>query len=371
MKTDVIFLGAGASTCAGFPTNEELTRYIIEDLCAKKRPSVVEKVLREGNILNEWKEVGISLRKAKSLSIDEYCQIASTTKQDHGITLKMKRILRVALRDYMKEWDKWNDYGRLIYSLFKQSTHELDDRFTIVNFNYDGLFGKLLKDAAIERRIIRGISKPNDGELAALGGGYYRNTDDQTVIATKIPNESFAHHMPHGTITAYRIDNKITALDDLFYPSFPVGRYRTQEEWEERFFEKMPNSFDPSIYMSQPMIHFPWEEHKCEEVHNHMYDHAANSILKAERIHFIGLSGHNLLRPSLTRLFAEIGDKINEKQFFVATKESNKQRVLDRLIDCALTEPWKSDFQVRENIRKNLHPFDSFFHWLNISPHSA
>jgi len=65
-------------------------------------------------------------------------------------------MLWAALIDLGQEWDSWNDYGRFIYSLFKPSSPKLDDRKTIINFNYDGLLEKLLVDAMRERCRISG-----------------------------------------------------------------------------------------------------------------------------------------------------------------------------------------------------------------------
>jgi hypothetical protein len=155
MKTDVIFLGAGASLSAGFPTNKDLTNYIIYELSNRNKYGSGRNNLMGGRadvperIEREWAVLAESLRKTGFLSVDEYCEHI----RDNAVKVgRMKRMLRMALFDHSYFWFENNDYRTFLESLFlKGRSTELNPDFTVINFNYDGLLGTLLTDAVRER----------------------------------------------------------------------------------------------------------------------------------------------------------------------------------------------------------------------------
>ena len=101
-KTDVIFLGAGASACATFPVNEKLTHYLIYELVRHPRfqgvsREWVTKLMqfegRKNEIFQDWIECGESLRRSKVLSVDEFCQIATRTDEKNALIGHLKRMV--------------------------------------------------------------------------------------------------------------------------------------------------------------------------------------------------------------------------------------------------------------------------------------
>src|ERR1019366_3846057 len=102
MKTDVIFLGAGASLSAGFPTNKDLTNYIIYNLSensryygSKKKPRFPVTIASQ--VSKDWRTLKESLRTSAFLSVDEFCQLAN---KNPAIVTKMTQLLRMALFDH-------------------------------------------------------------------------------------------------------------------------------------------------------------------------------------------------------------------------------------------------------------------------------
>jgi hypothetical protein len=361
VKTDVIFLGAGASVSAGFPTNEGLTRYIIEELPFRKRVTSVPYDLPPPNFIeSQWKRIARDLREANSLSVDEFCEIAQPTS---GNGMELKRMLSLALFDKTAELKQWNDYVKFVYSLFRQGTPDLDDRFTIVNFNYDGLLGRMLVKAAQRRRMAANKGILAIEGLAALTGGWYGSDqlpgDDMLVRATNsFEPHRFCHHMPHGTFTVMRDSaGDLHSMEDVIYSE---ASHEAKENWFLKRYNRMP------------MIQFPWEKDSRLPVHQMQFEHAALSVEEAKRIHFIGLSGHSLLRHSLADIFSRVHPAMfQSKQWYIASPEDNQERVFRRLMDCFLPEELRRDEALkRQLLRPNYAKFyPTFEAWIKASPH--
>jgi hypothetical protein len=365
MKTDVIFLGAGASLSAGFPTNKDLTNYIIYKMSETTRflpyenRTVVKLDLPKELASDGWENLKASLRKSAFLSVDEFCQLAN---RDPAIVARMKRLLRVALFDHTLDWFLNNDYRTFVESLFlKPASTELNSRFTVVNFNYDGLLGKLLTDAVSERCALAGTEPPTETKLAGLAGGYYAKPKaglyTPAYESDILKEDEFAHHMPHGTLVAVADSKNIYSLSDTIYG------HDTAEKRVEVFLNS---------YWLDSLIHFPWEAGGRQDVYKRQNDHAAISIREAKRIHFIGLSGHPLLRTSICRMFA--GTSLSEllsKEWHIATPDDKWQTFLNIaegfLINRANDTAGRQQFLSDANRR--LRKYDSFAHWLRESPH--
>lgn len=113
MKTDVIFLGAGASLSAGFPTNEGLANYIIYKLPNR---IWIEIERNDANLRKRWWELAELFRETGYFSVDAFCEKAN---QRQDVVRDMKQMLRLALFDHSKNW--WapeTEYRRLIDTLF-------------------------------------------------------------------------------------------------------------------------------------------------------------------------------------------------------------------------------------------------------------
>lgn len=347
MPKDVIFLGAGASKCAGFPINRELTRYIIYEMASRRRfedAAGTYKIKQEGNpvsaqwkgILEQWSKAAESLRRSKELSVDEYCLLASPNGAVTETTLHLKRMLRSALMDFAPQWREWNDYGPFISDLFKPKSADLDDRFTIVNFNYDGLFGKLLTDAVLERwQIHKGVRPPVD-YLSELAGGYFPQGGLVAVEATDVKSNSFVHVLPHGTITTLQKGSQKLCIQDLLYAvEYSGPNLNNRAEMEADFYE--------NLYMTTPMIHFPWEPSACAPVFERQLDIASRAVVEAERIHFIGISGHPLLGHTLQKIF-RVGTRepplefLSNKQWHIATMEPNHEATFWKIAQCFIPQ---------------------------------
>jgi len=148
MKTDVIFLGAGASKSAGFPLNEELANKIIYDLPKRNLPEKI-KQCDSFHLKKTWSKLAESFFRQGSFSVDEFCQQLQGRPTD---VEEIKRMVRFVLWESASGWSKPDvGYRRLRPTLFINPI-TLNPRFAIINFNYDGLLGKMLADAVLERR---------------------------------------------------------------------------------------------------------------------------------------------------------------------------------------------------------------------------
>ena len=370
---------------AGFPSNEGLTKYIIDTLPFRNRTYPAES--EPSHFQGRWKDTAKMLQRANCLSVDEFCEIGQPILGDGAA---LKQIVSVALFDKVAERKTWNEYVRFVASLFKQSEADLDDRFTVVSFNYDGLLGKMLLDAVRERRYLAqahnntldlstatalagGWSPPHpiirrDDTLIAhiINGGVptpFFNVDSimQAVESENFDGNQFCLHMPHGNFTVMK-DRTGTnhAFQDLIYGDVDV---KQKEAW---FLDLFRNSW-------QPAIQFPWEKKKRLALHQRQIDHAALSVEEATRIHFIGLSGHPLLRHTLMEIFARVHPaNFQSKEWFVATTEENKERVFRRLMDCFLPSELQGNEAVKAHISKppQTKYLPSFDGWLNLAPHT-
>ena len=360
VKTDVIFLGAGASVSAGFPTNVGLTRYLIEELPIRQRCTTVPRgPLSSDTVEQQWRFEAETLRKANCLSVDEFCELAQPSRGD-GLTLK--KMLSLALFDKVKDFKRWNDYVKLVDTLFIPRNVNLDDRLTLVNFNYDGLLGKMLVDAVRHRCKVAKKECPPGWRLAAIGGGWCGSGHGHDATpanhSAELQVPEFCHHMPHGTFTAAMNErDEILALEDLIYSD--AADHSAKENWLLRHYDLIP------------MIQFPWERDNRRQIHQRQLVHPAHSVAEATRIHFIGLSGHHLLRHSLRDIFSSIDstEELAKKQWFVATSEPNYERTFNRLLNCLLPDDWLNDDSLKARLRREMQHFGTFGEWLDVSPH--
>ncbi|MGO9246596.1 MAG: hypothetical protein ACLP0A_15480 [Verrucomicrobiia bacterium] len=369
-KTDVIFLGAGASASAGFPLNEGLANYIIDELPKLKLDPPDDLYLqgqavrdRWETLRNRWEGLGESLRKTNFLSVDEFCQNAQSRRED---VLEMKRMLRLTLFQFSGGWWKTGvEYRRLIDSIFDGPRH-LCRQFAVVNFNYDGLFGKLLADAFLERHRSAGEPEPRGDILATVAGGYYNHPEltgvqepivAPVVLSETVATDEFVHYMPHGTMGVFdRGENgKLSLLNVI---------YGLRDEPAKR------NALVLGNYFTTPSIRFPWEHGGCMPLGLNEVVYAA---VDATRVHFIGLSGHKLMQSSLRNIFnltASKAEMLLKKQYHVATT-ANHDVVFDKLLDCILPHNLSADASLRDRLRERLVPYSSFAEWLHKTPHLA
>ncbi len=351
-----------------------MTRYIVETL-----PSVVRPASVSGR-QNEWETLARVLDQSNCESVDEYCKIAKPTQ---GSGKKMKKLLRLALFDYSCNLSRHSDYHQFAHKLFQPDSCSLDDRFTVVNFNYDGLLGQILTlQIRVNCRNAKENVPPKD-KLALISGGYYTappplqpaeghtrhppnlfqaSPTGEVCESVNIEGSEFAHHMPHGTFTISRDTgicppNNLLSLQHVIYA--------------------MPDTLSPSekaeyfvrTYDLEPMIHFPWEPESREPVHERQYEHSALSVKQAKRIHFIGLSGHRYLAESFAPIFALLTDKQDflSKVWHVATTHDDRSAVFDKLLDCILPGTLRSDTDLRARLHANMTPHASFHAWLTAS----
>jgi hypothetical protein len=368
MKTDVIFLGAGASVSAGFPTNEELANKIIYDLPKRDLPNDVLGRRRD-HLRDTWVMLGEKLRRDSSPSVDEFCENYNTVLLA-GNLAEMKKMVRLVLSDSGANWFASTvDYKRLTPTLFSDP-RSLNPRFAVINFNYDGLFGKMLADAVHERRQAVAIAGDYTKELAAIAGGFYSLPNDP-VLAPPIVGDmenaadTFVHCMPHGTITVAKAGEGLLSIMNGLYASegasvrFPDGSRLTRDQAIMEF------------YSLDSAIHFPWEQTASLPIYDEQIKAAELELPKARRLHFIGLSGHRLMRHTLRKLFRNVNSEAAFKDFewHVATKDPNIQRVFDGLLNCILPDELVDDDGLRDGLHKKMTPHTSFEDWLKVSPH--
>lgn len=374
MKTDVIFLGAGASANAGFPLGEDLANYIKDKLPKRPLPD------HASDLRRELTEVAKQLRQTDYSTVDAFVEKG---KSDPGLTQKVKRMVRLALFDHSTNSPRGRrEYDRFAKTLFKADELNLDERITVVNFNYDGLFGKLLADKVLARWKHEGIDiLSRHDELAAYAGGYYSwpeggQTSDAFCGLPARENDGFDHCMPHGTFIVVWKERKLISLLNLIYQEdsdIPCSR-RTDECSRGELFLK--------TYSANTFIRFPWEENpsidesfwrqfNCQRsVYLSQIIAVADAVAQAKRIHFIGLSGHRLLRDSLRRMFPKTStpEALTGKEWHVAT-DRNPQAIFDRLMTCFLSEGTTHDADLRAKLRSNMIPYPSFEAWLQASPY--
>jgi hypothetical protein len=353
MKTDVIFLGAGASVRAGFPDNRELANFIINGMELEYDRTRVEPLREE-------------LRRTNFLSVDEFCWKNNNPAEVQD----MKRIARYALAVYPyrakqkpTRWDSpSNPYRNFIDTLFFRGEVFPEPRFTIVNFNYDGLLAKLLADAVWWRAYNEGktdLAEP--WRLAAVGGGYFHFMDGIAVQEYDLNREDlrdcFMHLMPHGTITVLRSDPlHISSMSEASYV-YPNELSANSDIWQRGL-------------KAFPAIDFPWEpDGSVSKMHRGQLGLAARAVKEANRIHFIGLAGHYLMRDSLSRIFEGMSEEeFARKEWFIATKESDYQRTFWNICECFLPDQLlKNDSWRRNNLRPQF--CGDFDNWMYLKPH--
>lgn len=359
MKTDIIFLGAGASVSAGFPLNAGLANYIIDEL--PKRPGAAA----VPRIRDRWFAIGESLRRTGCLSVDEFCEMMKATPEK---VAEMKRVVRFVLSTIPKDWKATNvEYRGLIARLFADDG-SLNPRFGIINFNYDGLFGKLLADAVAERHFARhAVLLDAYDKLATIAGGFYSPPEyklgAQAIMGSvPDPEKEFFHFMPHGTITV--VGDGTTPLDflNVIYPQNP----NRISLLDGRIVEK--EKFLLDNYDLQSLIHFPWEESGRHALFENQISAASFAAAGAKRIHFIGLSGHYLLRHTLNRIFEKVeADKLANCEWHLATMDPDPKRVFGDLIRCMRPDGLRPDLNRR--LHQSLRTYHGFDEWLRISPH--
>lgn len=242
MKTDVIFLGAGASASAGFPVGCGLAEYI-----------KLQFTNRTQSDCNKWpcqtfQDVARLLIENNRDSVDDFAQWAKKWRPD--LTHTIKTMIRCALFDHSSKWrGQTNEYDRLVQRLLRKNDYEPDERVTVVNFNYDGLFGKLLADTVYARK----ERSAHLEDLAAYAGGYYSRPEDGPVSKAIIgfpsrTEDSFEHCMPHGTaVTVWREQTALSLLNLVF----PEDDTLSPEEREAEF---------SKTHGAENFIRFPWDE---------------------------------------------------------------------------------------------------------------
>ncbi len=286
----------------------------------------------------------------------------------------MKRMLRMALFDHSYFWSENNDYKTFPESLFlKGRSTELNPSFAIINFNYDGLLGVLLTDAMRERCNGKNdVQQPTGEQLAAIAGGYYSLVEtiktpsgggsvlSGTTECGELNPGEFCHLMPHGTMVEARVNNnQVVSLRDIVYG------FGDRVERETRFLEN---------YNLEPLIHFPWETDERSVMQRKQLMCARTAVAAAKRIHFIGLSGHQLLGHSLGEIFYPLrhSNQLMSMEWHIATPDNHLEVAL-KLAECFLQndieQQRKDAFLSRVRHPQVLRKYSSFDDWLSKKPH--
>jgi hypothetical protein len=259
-------------------------------------------------------------------------------------------------------WDSpYNPYRNFIDTLFFRGQVYPDPRFTVVNFNYDGLLAKLLTEAAWSREDNEWKTRNVEPwRLAALGGGYYHFPGSNFVSAYDLNpqqlGDSCLHLMPHGTITVLWLGQQQQFQSDESFV-YSQGPSANSDIWQHGI-------------SAVPMIDFPWEpDDRVSEKHRSQLRLAGASVREAKRIHFIGLAGHFLMRDSLSRIFEGMSqEEFAGKEWFIATKESDYQRTFWNICECLLPDQMlKNDSWRRNNLRPQF--CGDFDNWMYLKPH--
>lgn len=224
------------------------------------------------------------------------------------------------------------------------------------------------------RRVTRATGSFDEKILAAIAGGFYSFSNDgflRSPIQGSIPNPDteFLHVMPHGTIAVVKDGDNLLSVLNVLYPSdgeadefhLPNGGGTL----------KSRNDVFLRLYDLESAIHFPWENAGGLPIYEQQINVASVAVRRTKRLHFIGLSGHKLLRHSLRKLFWDVGDEeaFAAIEWHVATKDPDSRRVFDSLLDCILPETFLEKDDLRDKLHKRMTPYTDFAHWLRVSPH--
>jgi hypothetical protein len=226
------------------------------------------------------------------------------------------------------------------------------------------LFGKLLADAFLERhRSAGGVDEPRGDFLAAIAGGYYNHPELEGVQSPVVSLEyydlaEFIHYMPHGTMGMFLDEqDRPQSLLNVIYGLRDKVAVREATLWDK--------------YFTTPLIRFPWEQGGQPGSMPPRLIGVANAVRMATRYHFIGLSGHKLMKNTLQSIFQVVDSSsvaFLQKQYHVATK-GNHDVVFDKLLDCILPPKLLDDTSLRDRLRKKMVRYSDFGEWLHRTPH--
>jgi hypothetical protein len=261
-----------------------------------------------------------------------------------------------------------NIYRSFLATLFPGACVFPESRFFIVNFNYDGLVGKMLVDAVRARRE---QSKENttddmDVRLSSMNGGYLDSKSSPLVtrcdMNIHIGKDIFRQILPHGTYCVWEnTDESLVSLQRQVYPD--TGNPSAQDLWKLGWEQG-----------AVPQVDFPWEQ-DCESTkfHRQQMTVATKAVFQAKRIHFIGLQGHPLMMDSLRRIFSALqaASAVSEKHWHVATKESDPERVLFDIASCFLPQRYLQDSSWRHAAfgPERVSFYGDFADWIYKRPH--
>lgn len=388
-KTDIIFIGAGASKAVGLPTHRELTDHI-KTFCDPNHPrSTPAKDLIERKKLRErWNPLLTELARSRNDTVDDFCRVLANNQSRRSDLQEMKRIIRLGMLDFINQKSpsitaSRNPYERFINLLFRRDdSGQLNDCFGIVNINYDGCFGTLLGEMADARYCAAKSKHLPNGVKAAFTGTYCRSWQGSTETPDLLEPEFFFHYMPHGTITV-SVDSRvhvdatghIESVEDCIYtprlenlrPSDKKFDYR--DEW-----------FLDQHYEKDPLIVFPWENYRLR-LSQDITVVVSSAIATAERIHFIGISGHSLLKTTFQDLLQRVAPikHILGKEWHIAVKApegKDQKKFQERTYQNIRQLFWPEGVSAQEleHLQSDLWPnhkcifYDDFESWLDDSP---
>jgi hypothetical protein len=351
----VIFLGAGASLTSGYPIGEKLRlrlaneNHFFSDLDKAFPKNQIGHKTSKGEeteaicleYFRRFKPVVELFRHGGFGTVDEFSKLAADKYPEH--TQDMKKLMRLAFALHNPE-DSFHksDYYPFIQRLFSDDLHSLKSNITIISYNYDCYLDYLLLKAYEYRKRLSASPEINPITKNTLTSGFFEPTD--ITWAEKI--RGFNYFKLHGSIA---------------YANGKEFNHRLL--FESNVYDRL-DAFARTYYKnSVPPIVFPWElfgpnrefinandfifvkqadnEKQREEgrrlfsLYKAIWGNAAETVMRAEKISFVGLSMHPFLEEGLSWLFHGKKDAV---EVVVANLENrNFPNVDDRFHPASLT----------------------------------
>jgi len=351
----VIFLGAGASFTSGYPVGERLRLRLASE---KNFSSDLDKALPNSKLGRKFpageETAGICLNYFKHFAsvvelfrhggfgtVDEFSKLAANNYPQH--TQDIKKLMRLAFALHNPE-DSFHesDYYPFIQRLFADDLHSLKNNITIISYNYDCYLDYLLLKGYQYRKRLSASPEINPVTKNMLTSGFFQPND----ITWAETIRGFNYFKLHGSI-AYATDK-----DFNHGQLFEKNVYDRLKPFETRYYKS-----------SVPPIVFPWElfgsnrefinandfifvkqansAKEREEgirlygLYKEIWTNAAETVMRAEKISFVGLSMHPYLEDGLSWLFHRKQDAV---EVVVANPDNGTfPNVSDRFHPASLT----------------------------------
>jgi hypothetical protein len=312
----VIFLGAGASLSSGYPLANQLRlRLASEEQMLKELENHESSDDTPKIISAYYKEFADSIdlfRHGCFGTVDEFAYLAS--EKFPTSVLAMKQMTRLALSLHNPEWQFEKAlYYPFVQKLFDSKTlNTLRPNITVMTYNYDFHLEHIILKAHGIRNKLSGKPESEQFYLNKLCGGFFMHPTADAVNALANAMPDFRYFKLHGS-TGYAVDNTEFLLSkpheihlplDIKFAKmdippivFPWELFDEHEQFTKyNSFKLLNSSGTPAEEANLPLLY---------NLFSVVWNETKKSVMRANKISFVGLSGGQYLEAGLKFLFKD------------------------------------------------------------------